>query len=83
MLTVGKIEQLTTNSFPLITQKPTSSCTGRSDCSDHNESWKRHFIVPIAKEMKKRGVGYMAIIIRDDGKASFVLEPNAESEALT
>jgi hypothetical protein len=57
--------------------KPASGCTGPSDCSDHNESWKRHFIVPIAKEMKNRGVGYMAIIIRDDGKASFVLEPNA------
>ena len=33
MLTVGKIEQLTTNPIPLITQTPTSSCTGPSDCS--------------------------------------------------
>jgi hypothetical protein len=40
-----------------------------------------HFVVPIAKEMKKRGVGYMCIIIRDDGKASFVLEPNAGAQA--
>jgi hypothetical protein len=33
MLTVGKIEQLTTNSIPMITQIPTSSCTGPSECS--------------------------------------------------
>ena len=33
MLTVGKIEQLTNNPIPLITQKPTYSCTGPSDCS--------------------------------------------------
>jgi hypothetical protein len=30
--------------------------------------------MPIAKEMKKRGVAYLVIDIRADGKAAFVLD---------
>ena len=35
----------------------------------HDKAWEKGFVVPIAKEMKQRGVAYMNITIRDDGKA--------------
>jgi hypothetical protein len=43
--------------------------------SAHDKAWEKGFIVPIAKEMKARGVAYLLITIRDDGKAAYVLEP--------
>ncbi len=39
--------------------------------SNHDKQWEDHFITPIARTLKKRGVRY----IRDDGKASYVLQP--------
>ncbi len=42
--------------------------------SKHDKAWQRGFIVPIAKEMKARGVAYLVIVMRDDGKATFVLD---------
>ena len=47
-----------------------------SPSSAHDKAWEKGFVVPIAKEMKARGVAYMLITIRDDGKAAYVLEPN-------
>jgi ssDNA-binding Zn-finger/Zn-ribbon topoisomerase 1 len=51
--------------------------------SAHDEAWEKHFVMPIAKEMKKRGVAYLVIAIRADGKAAFVLDteitPNTDS----
>jgi hypothetical protein len=49
---------------------------GREDevMSKHDKAWQRGFIVPIAKEMKARGVAYLVIVMRDDGKATFVLD---------
>jgi hypothetical protein len=41
----------------------------------HDKAWEKNFIVPIAREMKKRGVAYLVITIRDDGKAAYTLEP--------
>jgi hypothetical protein len=53
--------------------------------SAHDEAWEKHFVMPIAKEMKKRGVAYLVIAIRADGKAAFVLDteipPNTQSVA--
>ena len=43
----------------------------------HDKAWQRNFIVPIAKEMKARGVAYLVIVMREDGKASFVLDTEA------
>ena len=51
---------------------------GQKDAEAHDAKWKKHFITPIAKEMKKRGVGYMQIHIRADGSAKFELKPNPE-----
>lgn len=45
----------------------------------HDEAWQKSFITPIAREMKKRGVAYLLITIRDDGKAVFVIESNNDS----
>jgi hypothetical protein len=42
----------------------------------HDRAWERTFVAPIARTMKQRGIGYMVIAIRDDGKAAYVLEPN-------
>lgn len=43
--------------------------------TEHDKAWEKNFVVPIAKEMKARGVGYLLIAIRDDGKANYVLDP--------
>jgi hypothetical protein len=43
--------------------------------SAHDRAWEQKFVLPIAKEMKARGVAYLLITIRDDGKAAYVLEP--------
>ena len=49
--------------------------------SEHDQAWEKSFVVPIAKTMKQRGIGYMVICIRDDGKAAYVLEPNTPDDA--
>lgn len=38
-------------------------------------AWESAFIKPIAKVMKDRGIGYLLITLRDDGKAAYVMEP--------
>ena len=63
------------------TAKGGSSPASCSPSSAHDKAWEKGFIVPIAKEMKARGVAYLLITIRDDGKAAYVLEPvEAECE---
>jgi hypothetical protein len=47
----------------------------------HDKAWEKNFIVPIAKEMKSRGVNYMVIILRDDGKAAYVLDTEIPENA--
>lgn len=42
----------------------------------HDEAWRDHFITPIARSMKSHGVRYLLILILDDGKAQFVLDPD-------
>lgn len=41
-------------------------------------AWEAAFIKPIAKVMKDRGIGYLLITLRDDGKAAYVMEPMEE-----
>jgi len=59
---------------------PSQDGLGASACSPlaHDQAWQRGFVLPIAKEMKKRGVAYLVIAIRKDGKASYTLEPVEE-----
>jgi hypothetical protein len=49
--------------------------------AEHDRAWEKEFVVPIAREMKQRGVGYMVICIRDNGKAAYVLEPGTPDDA--
>ena len=53
-----------------------SGCAASAGSPDveHRKAWEKNFITPIAKTMKQRGVAYMVIIIRDDGKAAYVLD---------
>ena len=50
--------------------------------SAHEKAWQKNFMVPIAQTMKQKGVAYLLILIRDDGKASYVLDteipPNSQ-----
>jgi len=43
-------------------------------------AWESAFIKPIAKVMKDRGIGYLLITLRDDGKAAYVMESMEEEE---
>lgn len=55
---------------------------GAETCSPPvDPRWGENFIKPIAKTMKTKGIAYMVIMIRDDGKAAFVLEPNLPENA--
>ena len=42
---------------------------------NNTKAWEASFIKPIAKVMKDRGIGYLQITLRDDGKAAYVIEP--------
>jgi hypothetical protein len=42
------------------------------------KAWEAAFIKPIAKVMKDRGIGYLLITLRNDGKAAYVMEPMEE-----
>ena len=44
--------------------------------------WEANFVKPIAQVMKSKGIAYMVIMIRDDGKAAYVLEPNEPDEVV-
>jgi hypothetical protein len=56
-------------------------CPKCNEWAKHDSAWQKSFITPIAREMKKRGVAYLLITIRDDGKAAFVIEPNVKAQA--
>lgn len=47
------------------------------DANDQ-KAWGAAFIKSIAKVMKDRGIGYLLITLRDDGKAAYVMEPMGE-----
>ena len=42
--------------------------------------WGKNFVAPIARVMKEKGIAYLLITIRDDGKAAYVLEPAEPDE---
>lgn len=45
-----------------------------SGSSAHDKAWEKNFVVPIARTMKERGIGYMVICLQENGKAAYVLE---------
>ena len=48
------------------------------DLERHNAAWVKHFIKPVARFMRERGISEVRIKIGKDGKASYLLEPDAE-----
>ena len=48
------------------------------DMELHNAAWVQHFVKPVARFMRDRGISEVRIKIGKDGKASYLLEPDAE-----
>lgn len=66
-----------------VMNTPCPECNEHSPCYDkaaHDKAWKKHFVTPIGREMKKRGVAYMVLILREDGKLSYILAPTIPGE---
>ena len=57
-----------------------SACSGSAvrDLERHNAAWVKHFVKPVARFMRERGIFELRIKIGKDGKASYLLEPDAE-----
>ena len=49
-----------------------------SDIDRHHAQWVKHFVKPIARFMRERGIAEVRINIGPDGKASYWLEPDAK-----
>lgn len=57
------------------------ACSGSASVRDlerHNAAWVKHFVKPVARFMRERGISEVRIKIGRDGKASYLLEPDAE-----
>lgn len=48
------------------------------DLERQNAAWVKHFVKPVARFMRDRGISEVRIKIGRDGKASYLLEPDAE-----
>lgn len=48
------------------------------DLQKHNAAWVTHFVKPVARFMRERGISEVRIKIGKDGKASYLLNPDAE-----
>jgi hypothetical protein len=58
-----------------------SGCSGSAavrDLERHHAAWVKHFVKPVARFMRERGISEVRIKIGKDGKASYLLEPDAE-----
>jgi hypothetical protein len=44
------------------------------DKAAHDAAWEKNFVTPIGREMKKRGIVYMVMILREDGKLAYILD---------
>lgn len=50
-------------------------CGSTTLTENHDQSWQESFVIPIAKIMKKKGIGSMCLVLREDGKVAFDLIP--------
>lgn len=44
-------------------------------------AWEKNFVKLIGREMKKRGIAYMVMILREDGKLAYVLDKEIPENA--
>lgn len=62
---------------------PCPECNEHSpsyDKAKHDAAWEKNFVLPLGHEMKKRGIRYMVIILRDDGKLAYTLDTEIPGE---
>jgi len=52
----------------------------KHDKAAHDAAWEKNFILPLGREMKKRGIAYMVLILRDDGKLAYTLDTEIPGE---
>ena len=57
--------------------EPLPSATVRN-IQRHHALWVKHFIKPMARFMRERGIAEVRIKIGPDGKVSYLLEPDAK-----
>lgn len=50
------------------------------DKAKHDAAWEKNFVLPLGREMKKRGIRYMVMILRDDGKLAYTLDTEIPGE---
>jgi hypothetical protein len=55
----------------MVTLAPLEGFPEKTD----DEKWRDHFVLPIAKEMKRRGIGELRIKLTEKGTAVFELLP--------
>ena len=55
-----------------------SGSASMRDLERHNAAWAKHFVKPVARFMRERGISEVRIKIGRDGKASYLLEPDAQ-----
>ncbi len=53
------------------------------DKAAHDAAWEKNFVKPIGREMKKRGIAYMVMILREDGKLAYVLDKEIPENTTT
>jgi hypothetical protein len=66
-----------------IMNTPCPECNEHSSSYDkaaHDKAWEKNFVLPLGREMKKRGIRYMLMILRDDGKLAYTLDTKIPSE---
>jgi len=58
---------------------PMAPLAGFPEKSD-DEKWRDHFVLPIAEEMKRRGIGELRIKLTEKGTAVFELHSSANDQ---
>ena len=66
-----------------VMNTPCPECNEHSPSYDkaaHDKAWEKNFVLPLGREMKKRGIRYMVMILRDDGKLAYTLDTKIPGE---
>jgi len=57
-----------------LPQPCSAATTAAKTKAAHDKAWEQNFVVPIGREMKRRGIAYMVMSIRDDGKVAYLID---------
>jgi hypothetical protein len=61
-------------------RRSAADCSPSYDKAAHDKAWEKNFVLPLGREMKKRGIRYMVMILRDDGKLAYTLDTKIPGE---